>query len=201
MITNYKQTPRHIILADTYPPMCDAWDEIAKDFDHVTVHRGSILDLECDAIVSPANSFGFMDGGIDAAYTGFFGLQLQEELRRRIKERYENCELLVGEALAVPTGHPKIRWMIAAPTMRIPEKLPANTVNPFLAARAALLRAEEMGLGTLAIPGLGTLTGQVTPTNCARQVAEAIRWCEDQQMLESWREVSVQLKRLIWGKE
>ncbi len=190
-----------IILADTYPPMCDAWDEIAEDLDHVTVHRGSILALDCEAIVSPANSFGFMDGGIDAAYTGFFGLQLQEKLRRLIRSDCPNGELLVGEALAVSTGDPQIRWVIAAPTMRIPEALPANTVNPFLAARAALLVADDLDIKTLAIPGLGTLTGQVTPQNCARQVREAIEWSKDQPFLESWGQVSLQLKRLIWGKE
>lgn len=32
------------------------------------MHEGSILDVEGDALVSPVNSFGFMDGGIDRAY-------------------------------------------------------------------------------------------------------------------------------------
>ena len=36
------------------------------------VHRGSIFDVACDAVVSPANSFGFMDGGIDALYVDRF---------------------------------------------------------------------------------------------------------------------------------
>jgi O-acetyl-ADP-ribose deacetylase (regulator of RNase III) len=41
--------------------------------DFVTVHQVSILDVACDAVVSPANSFGFMDGGIDAVYLSLFG--------------------------------------------------------------------------------------------------------------------------------
>jgi hypothetical protein len=32
-----------------------------------------------DCFVSPANSFGMMDGGMDAAITAFFGLQLMEQ--------------------------------------------------------------------------------------------------------------------------
>lgn len=189
----------NIILADTYMPMCDAWDEIAEDFDNVTVHRGSILDVECDAVVSPANSFGFMDGGVDAAYTGFFGLGVQEELRLRIG-RTNIGELLVGEAMLVPTEHAKIRWVIAAPTMRIPEALPSNTVNPFLAARAALLVASrEITINTVAMPGLGTLTGHVSPANCARQVRAAIRMTDENWFAETWGDVKLHYKEIIWG--
>lgn len=188
-----------LILADTWMPMCDAWDEIAKGFDNVEVHRGSILDLEVEAIVSPANSFGFMDGGIDAAYTQFFGIGVQEELRRRINTFFNN-ELLVGQAVFVPTEHPQIPFVIAAPTMRIPESLPLNTVNPFLAARAALLVAKGMGVQTLAMPGLGTATGCVEPENCARQVGVALRMMEVEAKLpESWQDVRVQYKELLWG--
>lgn len=35
----------------------------------VSIHEGSILDLEVDALVSPGNSFGYTDGGIDLEYT------------------------------------------------------------------------------------------------------------------------------------
>ena len=48
--------------------LAKAWSSFCEDLDCVTVHRGSILDVECDAVVSPANSYGFMDGGIDALY-------------------------------------------------------------------------------------------------------------------------------------
>jgi hypothetical protein len=48
-----------------------AWQRFCGDLDLVSVHYGSILDLSCDAIVSPANSFGFMDGGIDVLYMNF----------------------------------------------------------------------------------------------------------------------------------
>jgi hypothetical protein len=33
-----------------------------------------ILEARVDALVIQANSFGFMDGGIDLAYRNFFGL-------------------------------------------------------------------------------------------------------------------------------
>jgi len=52
-----------IILSAIHDPLLKAWREHCADLEGVVVHGGSILDLECDAIVSPANSFGFMDAG------------------------------------------------------------------------------------------------------------------------------------------
>jgi hypothetical protein len=57
-----------IILSAVDDDLANAWQRFCGDVDSVRIHHGSILDLECDAVVSPANSFGFMDGGIDAVY-------------------------------------------------------------------------------------------------------------------------------------
>ena len=54
-----------IFLAALDDALADAWERHCGDLPGVTVHRGSILDLDVDAVVSPANSFGFMDGGIE----------------------------------------------------------------------------------------------------------------------------------------
>src|SRR4051812_43983254 len=54
-----------IILAAVEHDLADAWERHCGELPDVAVHRGSILDLQADAVVSPANSFGFMDGGID----------------------------------------------------------------------------------------------------------------------------------------
>ena len=100
---------------------------------------GDILSLGVAAVVSPANSFGIMDGGLDALYTSFFGPQLQQRLQGMIREQ-AGGELLVGQALLVETGHPHIRWCISAPTMRVPTLL--DTPLPaYLATRASLLVA------------------------------------------------------------
>jgi O-acetyl-ADP-ribose deacetylase (regulator of RNase III) len=90
----------------------------------------------------------------------------------------------VGEALIVPTGVPEPAWLISAPTMRQPgELLPRDTVHPYLAARG-VFRLWQGGLldegvlirdvvRSMALPGLGTGTGGVTPEACARQVMAA----------------------------
>ena len=63
----------HIILSAVESSLADAWQEHCGDVPDVTIQRGSILDLKVDAVVSPANSFGFMDGGIDHLYSHHFG--------------------------------------------------------------------------------------------------------------------------------
>lgn len=164
----------------------DAWERHCGDLPGVTVVRGSILSLAVDAVVSPANSFGFMDGGVDRAYSNTFGWDVQARLQRAIRERHHG-ELVVGTAEIVETGEPRIPYLISAPTMRVPTML-RDSVNPYLAARAALLlvahgvfaegpRAGEpvaSAVETVAFPGLGTGVGRVPPDVCARQVRAAI---------------------------
>ena len=47
-----------IILTSVERGLLEAWTSFCGDLDFVTIHHGSILDLACDAVVSPANSFG-----------------------------------------------------------------------------------------------------------------------------------------------
>src|SRR5262249_474085 len=152
---------------------------LCGDLDFVTVHRGSILDVECDAVVSPANSYGFMDGGVDALYLDHFGADIQARLRRQILDHHHG-ELVVGHADIIETGDDKIQFLIAAPTMRVPMNL-GETVNPYLAARAVFVlithgrfssgtfdgERVSSRIETIAMPGLGTGVGKVGPNTCA----------------------------------
>jgi len=176
-----------IILSAVDSDLADAWQRFCGDVAFVTVHRGSILDLSCDAIVSPANSFGFMDGGIDMLYSQHFGWQVQERLQKLIAEKHYG-ELVVGTAEIVETQNPAIPYVIAAPTMRVPMIL-KNSVNPYLAARASLLLIKygtfaagpftgqpvSSFVDSVAFPGLGTGVGQIGPNTCAHQVRAAIQ--------------------------
>ncbi|MER7082142.1 macro domain-containing protein [Saccharopolyspora kobensis] len=171
-----------LVLCALDEPLAAAWQEIADDRAGLSVHRGSVLDLAVDAVVSPANSYGWMRGGIDAVYARAFP-EVEEQVRSAVLA-YHGGELPVGEALLVPTGAPNPIWLISAPTMREPgELLPADTVHPYLAARAVLrLWASavlENGalvrqvVRSIAMPGLGTGVGGVAPDLCARQIAAA----------------------------
>lgn len=171
-----------LVLCALDEPLAGAWHEISGDRAGLTLHRGSVLDLRVDAVVSPANSFGWMRGGIDALYARVFP-DVEQQVRSAVLA-YHGGELPVGEALLVPTGAPSPAWLISAPTMREPgERLPADTVHPYLAARA-VLRLWSQGVledGTpirdvvrsIAMPGLGTGIGGAASELCARQVAAA----------------------------
>jgi O-acetyl-ADP-ribose deacetylase (regulator of RNase III) len=182
--------PLHIVLAAVEPDLADAWQQVCGDLPNVRVHRGSILDVACEAVVSPANSFGFMDGGIDLRYSQRFGWQVQERLQAAIRHRHHG-ELLVGAADIVETGDGRIPFLIAAPTMRVPMIL-SETAAPYLAARSVLLLIRHGRIpdgafagqpirsvvSTVAFPGLGTGVGRVDPRVCARQVRVAIETVE-----------------------
>ena len=195
-----------IVLAAVQADLRDAFIEHTEGLGGVTVHHGSIFDVECDAVVSPANSFGFMDGGIDAQYVSRFGGGVQERVRRKIL--YEHAgELLVGAATIVETGIGAPRYLIAAPTMRVPMWLGPETVAPYLAARAVILLVREGRFGEgpgegepvrgsvrrIAFPGLGTGVGGVPAEVSARQMAEAIRRHRDgpHELPGSWADASV----------
>ena len=170
-----------ITLAAVNRSLLAAWRRWCGDLPGVEIRDGSILDLRVDAVVSPANSFGFMDGGLDLLYSRRFGPAVEDGLRRHIATRHRG-ELLVGQAEIVETGDLRIPRLICAPTMRVPGRLPAGSVNAYLAARAALRLALGEALGSVAIPGLGTGVGGMEADACARQVALAIEemiWGED----------------------
>lgn len=172
-----------IILTDLHSKVIDAWHQVFKNDDTVEIVHGSIFDVACDAIVSPANSFGFMDGGIDMAISRHFGWHVQERVQEAIKLRHHG-ELLVGMADIVDTDDSQIPYVIAAPTMRVPMLLEPTNVNIYLATRAVLLLVKfgRFGDGTdikeavqrIAIPGMGTGVGGFSPQICAKQMKQAV---------------------------
>jgi O-acetyl-ADP-ribose deacetylase (regulator of RNase III) len=182
--------PLKVILTSIDPAHVNVWKKFCGDLNCVEIVEDSILNLSCDAIVSPANSFGFMDGGIDALYTERWGRSIQDRLQKLIQEKHHG-ELLVGTAEIVETSDPTKPFLIAAPTMRVPMKLDPDTVNPYLCARAVFLliesgifaEGEHAGeriaghVQSVAFPGLGTGVGRVSFSVCARQVRAAIEEC------------------------
>lgn len=164
----------HLTLCDLESNLVAAWRAAFADVPAVRVHHGSLLDVPADGIVSPANSFGYMDGGIDLVYSQHFGWHVDDRVRAAIAADHDG-ELLVGEALVVPTDDARHPWLISAPTMRVPMRVDQR-VNAYLAFRAVLrLMRRDPRLGHVVCPGLGTGVGQLPPTRCARQMRHAWR--------------------------
>lgn len=199
-----------ITLCSIDQPLAKAWETYCGDLAGVEIHCGNILDLKVDAVVSPANSFGFMDGGIDMIYSRHFGWHVQQQLQNQI-EHLHHGELLVGKADIVATNDQNIPYLISAPTMRVPMVL-ADTVNPYLAARAALLlvkhgtfsagllKGEQISdtVTSVAFPGLGTGVGRVPPEKCALQVRAAIEEVvlDQYEFPSSWADAQLRHQKL-----
>jgi len=156
--------------------------KVLKDLDWKFL-IGNILEHEADAIVSPANSFGGMDGGIDKEYIHFFGNDLQDRVRNYISLDHGG-ELLVGEAQIVPTNNDSIDYLVVAPTMRTPQILNDNS-NIIKCTQAIFSTIEhhnekaseefysQKGLkmiNSVLIPGLGTGCGNLLPSDSARAI-------------------------------
>jgi len=133
----------------------------------VTVATGDFSTLMGD-LVSPANCFGFMDGGIDDAYRLYFGNGLQNTVQHIIKSTYGG-EMLVGQAFRVPLDNHPFTGVIIAPTMRVPGPIEdPNAV--FMAARAAMRCATD---NPLCMPCMGSGAGLMHPAHAARLMRRA----------------------------
>jgi hypothetical protein len=66
----------------------EAWEQAFLDAPDVLISQGDIFENTADAIISPANSFGYMDGGIDLVYSKYFGWALEANLKAVLSERF-----------------------------------------------------------------------------------------------------------------
>ncbi|NET55536.1 MAG: phage tail protein [Symploca sp. SIO2E6] len=132
---------------------------------------------EFDCLVSPANSFGMMDGGMDAAIIRFFGHSLMTKVQQYILKEFLG-EQPVGTSFIVETGHPKHPFLAHTPTMRVPMSI-AGTDIPYVAMWAMLLavrrynQSADRTIESIVCPGFGTGIGKVPYPEAARQMALA----------------------------
>jgi O-acetyl-ADP-ribose deacetylase (regulator of RNase III) len=169
-----------LILVDPNAALCDAFRKHFADLPNVTIKQGFFQRLpEFDCMVSAANSFGLMDGGVDAVIIRHFGADLMSKVKRHIVQEYLG-EQPVGTSFIIETGHPKNPYVAHTPTMRVPMDI-AHTDNVYLAMFAMLRVVHHHNRNTdkliriVACPGLGTGAGNVPFGEAARQMALAYR--------------------------
>ncbi|EBL4291135.1 phage tail protein [Salmonella enterica] len=166
-----------LILSAPVPAMAAAFECYFQNTDNVEIIPGPFETIpEFDCMVSAANSFGLMDGGVDAAITTYFGTQLQRRVQKYIIQEYLG-EQPVGTAFITETGDGEHPWLIHAPTMRVPLIID-GTDAVYNATRAALLAifqhnksvAEYKKIKSVVFPAMGAGCGQVPPDSVARQM-------------------------------
>jgi O-acetyl-ADP-ribose deacetylase (regulator of RNase III) len=164
--------PLRLYLVDINPAVVRAWRRSFEVFPEVDAREADLLAIAYNAVVSPANGYGFMDGGADAAYVQFFGSGIEAKVQDAIARRPEG-HLPVGASLSIHTGHARIPYLIVAPTVLMPEA--TTSFSSYRAMRAVLrLAGSDPKLGSAVFcPGLGTGVGAVPPEEAAREMARA----------------------------
>jgi O-acetyl-ADP-ribose deacetylase (regulator of RNase III) len=146
----------------------------------IEVKRGSLLELEVDAIVNPANSMLTMGGGVAGAIKRIGGEEIE-------KEAVKNAPLPVGKAIVTSAGRLKARHVIHAPTMEKPG--PTTVEKVYKAMYAALELACNMKFKSMAIPGMGTGVGGLSPDEAAEAMFKA---------LEDWLNRGLTVRHIIF---
>lgn len=163
-----------LILFDLNEALITEWaQEFAADPRVTTTHTDLATlcqNHEFDAIVSPANSFGIMDGGIDGYLKKEFP-KVQDSVFQRLYIGWQGF-MPVGCADIVWTGDKKHPHLIVAPTMEYPKRV-KDPLVVYNSMRSILRVAQQNKIKTVACSGLATTTGGVAPNVAARLMYRA----------------------------
>lgn len=191
-----------IYLLDINKGMTDAWHKYFDSSNVVIVNEDfkTFMDSHTyiEAIVSPANSFGLMDGGYDKAITDYFGKQLMKDVQDTIMRDW--CgEQPVGTSITVPIVQrliykqiddekilPCNPLLIHTPSMRTPEQIVDSRIV-YQCMRTTLIEASRQGVDSVVIPAFGGLTGRVPYDVIAKM------------MFLAYKQIYNQPKELNWG--
>ena len=186
-----------IYLLDYNKNMVDAWKTIFHPiFDDVApvefVHRdfASFMkkhEADIDAVVSPANAYGLMDGGFDGALTEYFGKDLQLAIQEEIVKRFYGEQPVGTSTSILIPGHDML--LIHTPTMRTPSAIKEPTIV-YQCMRTTLMEAISNNCGSVVIPAFGGLAGKLTPNIIAKMMHRAYLQIYDEE----------ERKTIDWGK-
>lgn len=134
---------------------------------NIKIQKGDITKVKADAIVNPANSFGWMGGGSAKAIKKAGGSEIEESI-------IDKAPLEIGKAVATSAGKLDYKAIIHAPTMISPveKALPYNVT---MAVRGALILADDLGFKTIAMPGMGTGIGFFPKKEAAKLMIDEIK--------------------------
>ncbi len=131
----------------------------------VRIVQGDICDREVGAVVNAANNHLWMGGGVAGALKRRGGEEIEREAIRL-------GPIAVGEAVATTAGRLAASYVIHAAVMGQELVTSADAIRR--ATARSLEVAEELNLGSLAFPALGTGVGGFPLEECARLMLAAI---------------------------
>lgn len=169
--------PETIYLIDSNPALVREWNSEFREYLNIVALDDDYFCKAADCIVSPANSFGYMDGGLDRAILYELGDHIQTLVQNAIAEKFHG-ELPVGSSLIIETSNSKWPHLVCAPTMRVPSNV-SGTLNAYLAFKAILSeivfinQARPKTIKSLVCCGLATGIGGLNVSLCAKQMKYA----------------------------
>ncbi|GHG81138.1 macro domain-containing protein [Streptomyces griseocarneus] len=172
MAVNREQAPLKVVLTDINTHVVEAWRAAFADTPGIEIRKGSILDENVDAWVTPTNSRGRMDGGVDGVIKRHLGAGIQLRVQRAIRDRFAGS-LPVGSAVCVPSGAVNPKFLISTPTMQTSSQNVSETLNVALACAAAFQAIHQKNheapgsITSVALVGMGAQTGRVPARVCA----------------------------------
>lgn len=183
-----------LILSAINEDLFEAFKKHFARFPEVEVVFKPFEQVEFDCVVSAANSFGLMDGGVDQCITDYFGVQMMKRVQQEvIKQHYG--EQPVGTSMIVRGNEnimpgTKNKYVAHTPTMRIPMDI-NKTSYVYSAMKAMLIAVENHNkkrdelnrlassdtdtyIKTVVCPGLGTNAGRVPAEEAAKMMSLAL---------------------------
>jgi O-acetyl-ADP-ribose deacetylase (regulator of RNase III) len=145
---------------------------IHSDFDQI------MLNKNINAIVSPANSYGYMNGGIDSNINMFLN-NIQPIVQNQISkygflDQAGRNYLPVGKCIVVKSTNNF--YLFVTPTMQTPKKILPGENNVSIAFFALLQIISQWNTKyplIIACPCLGTGVGMLDPELSAQQILQA----------------------------
>lgn len=163
-----------IYLLDYNLEMVNAWKKEFAEYQEIIIihddfkHFMDEYDIEC--VVSPANSFGIMDGGYDLAITNYFGDSLQKEVQKYIRH-YFYGEQPLGTSFIIDIPHSE-KKLIHTPTMQIPKPIKDDFII-YQCMRVTLMEALNNNIKSIVIPAFGGNCGKISFDIIAKNMKNA----------------------------
>ena len=132
----------------------------------VILDRGDITEFEVDAIVNAANNHLWMGTGVAGAIKRKGGTIIEEDAVRQ-------GPIKVGEVVVTTAGNLPASYVIHAAVMG--QDLASSPEIVRRATLAALRRAEEMRLSSVAFPAFATGVGRMAPKDAAEAMVAGLR--------------------------
>ena len=176
-----------IYLLDRNYSMVHWWKEYFKNVKDVEIVCDDFARFmnthEIECVVSPANSYGLMDGGYDLAITNYFGEDLPKKVQKYLVENLFG-EQPVGTSIIVDINEKQ--KLIHTPTMRIPSHI-KDPMVVYNCTRTCFMLAIKNNIKSIVIPAFGGACGNVEYSIIAEMMFKAYQQIKNPPKEISWR--------------